>query len=73
MFASKAVAYLSETPFRCFKVRLLALPKDNVPSWKGLSVTNTLAYHEHTKITDLKSFVTLGSGATTIKLFTYQM
>jgi hypothetical protein len=30
--------------------------------WKGLSETNTLAYKENSKITDVKSFITLGPG-----------
>jgi hypothetical protein len=71
MFVSKAEAYLSEATIRCFKVGVLALPKDSGPSWKGLPGTNTLAHHEHSKITDVNSFITFGSGTTTIKLFTY--
>jgi hypothetical protein len=38
-------------------------------SWKGLPVINTLAYYENSKITDRKSFITLGPGANLIKLF----
>jgi len=56
MFVSKAEAYLSEATIRCFKDRLVALPKDSGPSWKGLPGTNTLAYHEHSKITDFKRY-----------------
>ncbi len=37
---------------------------------ESLQGTNTLAYHEHSKIADEKSFIALGPGACIIKLIT---
>jgi hypothetical protein len=36
----------------------LVLPKNHRPFWKGLSGTNTLAFHELIKV--VKRFITLG-------------
>jgi hypothetical protein len=36
----------------------LALPANNRLGWKGLSVTNTLAYYENLLFTATKSFTT---------------
>jgi hypothetical protein len=44
MFAGKALAYLSETPFRC---STLGLASGLTKGWKGLPGANTLAYYEH--------------------------
>ncbi len=43
------------------RVGFLALSTNNCRRWKGLSVKNTLAYYENSQITDIKSFITLGS------------
>jgi hypothetical protein len=49
---------------------LLALPTNIRPDWKGLPGTNTLAYCEHSKITNVKSFITSAQpGPIVIKLF----
>jgi hypothetical protein len=37
--------------------------------WKVLAKTNTLAYKKCSRITDVKSFITLGPGTNVIKLF----
>ncbi len=42
--------------------RLLAFPINIGLSLKGLLGTNTLAYYEHSKITDIKSFISLCLG-----------
>ncbi len=39
----------------------LALPANIRIGWKGLPGTNTLANYKHSKITIVKSFITLGS------------
>jgi len=45
VFAGKAGAYLSESPFKTpLYGRLLALPTNTRQGWKGLPGTNTLAY-----------------------------
>ncbi len=49
--------------------RLLALPANIILGLKIMSGTNTLAYHKHLQITDVKIFVTLGQGACVINLF----
>ncbi len=70
MFTRKAGAYLSEAPFRRSTLGgLLALPTNFRLGWKGLPETNTLAYHEHSEIPVVKSFITLGPRANYIKLF----
>ncbi len=45
-----------------FYGRLLTLPMNIRLGWRGMSVTNILAYYESSKITDRKSFITLGPG-----------
>jgi hypothetical protein len=45
------------------QVRLLALPTNIKLGWKCLPVTNTLAYYENSKVTAVKSFITLTSDA----------
>jgi hypothetical protein len=48
VFADKAGAHTSETPFRYSTLgRLLALPTDNTLGRKGLPGANTLAYYEN--------------------------
>ncbi len=37
--------------------------------WEGLPGTNTLAYYKNSKITFVKSFLTLGQGVNVTKLF----
>jgi hypothetical protein len=63
MFASKAGAYpreaLSGAPL---EGRFLALPANIRLGWKGLSVTNTLAYYKHTIDIVIKWFITFGPG-----------
>ncbi len=49
--------------------RLLALPAKIMLGWKDLPGTNTLVYYKNSKITDMKSFITLGIVANVIKLF----
>jgi hypothetical protein len=44
--------------------RLLALPQNIIPSWKNLLGINTLAYYEHSQITDVKSLKTLATELT---------
>ncbi len=39
-----------------------ALQTDIRPGWKAFPRTNTLAYYEHSLITAVKSFITLGPG-----------
>jgi hypothetical protein len=48
MFGSRAIAYLSELPFRCSTLygRLLALPPNIRLGWTGLPRTNALGYYE---------------------------
>ena len=50
--------------------RLLASLTNITLVWKGLPGTNTLAYYESSKITDVLSFITLPPGPNVIKLFT---
>jgi hypothetical protein len=38
--------------------------------WKGFPGTNTLAYYEKSKLTAVKSFITLATWPKVIKLFT---
>jgi hypothetical protein len=70
MFTSKAGAKLSSAPL---EGRLLALPTNIRPGWKGLRERNTAAYCEHSLITTVKSLITLvqfvyfSSGAITDK------
>ncbi len=53
MFASKAGAYPSVAFLDArYRDRLLVLPANIKLVWK-----NRLAYHEHLKITDVKSFI----------------
>jgi len=40
----------------------LALIENMTLSWEGLPWTNTLAYHEHSTITDVKIFLLIGPG-----------
>jgi hypothetical protein len=40
--------------------RLLALPTNIKQGWKGLLVTNALAYSEYSKINDEKGFIAFG-------------
>ncbi len=48
IFASKAGAYLIDSPFMSLtQVRLLALPTNFRLGWKGLTGINTLAYSKH--------------------------
>ncbi len=51
------------------QVRLLALPSNIRLDWNGLLGTNTLAYYEHSEITDVKSFITSATRPNFIKLF----
>jgi hypothetical protein len=51
---------------------LLALLSNIRHGWKGMLGTSTLAYYEQFKITDDKSFITLGPGVNIIKLFEYE-
>ncbi len=63
MFAGKVKAkptplkHLSSDPLQ---VMFLALPTNIRLNWKSLPGTNTVAYYEHSKITAVKSFITLG-------------
>jgi hypothetical protein len=58
IFVSKAVTYLSETFMGLhFKGRLFALLPNIILGWKGLKVTNTLAYRGPKLITIVKSFI----------------
>jgi hypothetical protein len=41
------------------KVGPKALPANIRLGWKGSQGTNTVAYYEHLKMTDVKSFITL--------------
>jgi hypothetical protein len=41
---------------------------NSIIGWEGMRETNTLAYYEHSKITNVKSFITLGPRACNIKL-----
>jgi hypothetical protein len=50
------------------KGRLLALPTNIKSGWKGLPDTNALAYYENSKITPVKSFITLVPGVNFINL-----
>jgi len=52
MFASKAGAYPIAKLSRCST--LLALPINMKLGWKDLQETNTLAFYEHPKITNIK-------------------
>jgi hypothetical protein len=51
LFVVRPVAYLSVEHLSGANIRL---------GWKGVEVTNTVAYYEHFKITDAVSFITLG-------------
>jgi hypothetical protein len=53
--------------------RLLALPSNNRLGWKGLPVTNTLAFYENSKITAIKRLITLGPGDCAIKHYRFVM
>jgi hypothetical protein len=64
MFASKA-----RILFRCFTREGLVLLANIRLGWKGLPGTNNLAYYKYSKITPVKSFITLGLGVNVIKLF----
>jgi hypothetical protein len=55
MFAGKTGAYPCEAP-------LLSINANIKLCWKNLPGTNTLAYYRHSKITSVKSFITLGPG-----------
>ncbi len=55
--------HLSDAPFYG---RLLALPTNIRLSWKGLPGTNTPAYYEDSKVTDVKSLITLSPGWFTV-------
>jgi hypothetical protein len=44
---------------------LFALTTNIRLDWKGLAGTDTLAYYEHSSITDVKSFIKLGLGILT--------
>jgi hypothetical protein len=44
------------------------VPTNNMIGWEGMRGTNTLAYYGHSKITAVKSFITLGPRACNIKL-----
>jgi hypothetical protein len=57
MFGWKVGAYSIEAHFRYSHI---ALSTNIRLGWKGLPGTNTLAFHEHSQITDVKVFVTLG-------------
>jgi hypothetical protein len=62
MFAGKAGAYSSGTPFKDPTIRgiiLLDLPTNIRLGWKSVPGTDTLAYYEDSKITAVKSFITL--------------
>jgi hypothetical protein len=62
MFEGKARAYLSEASFRCPTLGLApALAYKHLNRMENLIVTNTLAYYENSKITAVKSFITLGT------------
>ncbi len=50
--------------------RLLALSANIIIGWGFLQGTNTLAYNEHSYITDEKSFITLGPVGDFLKHFT---
>jgi hypothetical protein len=55
MFVVKARSLTeSVAPERCFTWVVLGLTSNNRLGWKGLTGTNTLAYHRHLKITDKK-------------------
>ncbi len=61
MFVGKAEAYLIVIPSDApLNGKLLALLETIGLEWKGLSETNTLGYYEHSLITNVKSFITLG-------------
>jgi hypothetical protein len=51
--------------------KLLVLPATISLGWKGMPWTNSLAYYEHSQITEEKSFITLGTGVvfTTLLFF----
>jgi hypothetical protein len=49
--------YFSGTPLLS---RLMALATNTKLGWKGLPKANTLAYYEHSKIADIKTFKTFG-------------
>ena len=51
--------HLSDSPLLG---KLLALPTNIRPYWKSLSGTNTPAYYENSKVTTVKSFITLTPG-----------
>ncbi len=54
-YVSKAGAYLSGVPLLG---RLLVLPTNIRLSWKGMLVTNTLAFYEKNLITAVNIFIT---------------
>jgi len=56
MFVGKTGDYLSDAPLY---VRLLTLPTNIRLGWKAGPETNALAYYENSKITDVKSFITM--------------
>ncbi len=60
MFAIKATAFPDGAPLQG---EVLGLPTNIRLGWKGLKGKNTLAYCEHSKFTNLKSFMTFGSGS----------
>jgi hypothetical protein len=62
------VKHLSGPPL---KGRLLSLPKNIRIGQKGLLRTYTLTHYERSKITNVKSFKKLTTGANVIKLFNY--
>jgi hypothetical protein len=61
MCAGKARAYPSEASFRSFTIEYAPGLINISLSWKGLLVTNTLAYYEHLQIKEQILFLTLGS------------
>jgi hypothetical protein len=56
MFAGKNGDYLSDAPLYG---RSLTLPTNIRLGWKGGPETNALAFYENSKITDVKSFITM--------------
>jgi hypothetical protein len=60
--------------FTCSTIgRLVALSTNIRLGWKGLSVTNTLAYYQHWQITAVKSFITSSPRANVLKLFSLEL
>jgi hypothetical protein len=64
MFVRKAGAYpiVAHKRSSDFKVGSFSLPTNISLGWKSSSGTETLADYEHSSITDVKSFITLGPG-----------